>query len=112
MTDAELVAAGRKLYEQILAIPFGHDEMLAFGQAVFSKTPWGALTPTGKIAMFRLTAALTPPAQSLGSIPDAEIVDRTAEESPSPAEAIANEGETPPPRTDNTALDPTNGSSE
>ena len=82
--ETELVTAGRRLYQQILAVPFGRDEMLEFGQAVFSKTPWSALTPAAKLGMFRLTAALTPlsePTVAAGAIPDAEIVDRT-EESP------------------------------
>jgi hypothetical protein len=58
MTDTELVAKSKTLYEQILGIEFGPEEMLAFGRAVFTKTPWGALAPSAKIAMFRLTAAL------------------------------------------------------
>ena len=96
MTNTELVTAGRNLYEQIVTIPFSPDEMVAFGQAIFSKTPWGALTPTAKLAMFRLAAALVRPssgpehAAEPGSIPDAEIVDVTAEESPSSAEIIAS----------------------
>ena len=61
--ETELVTAGRRLYQQILAVPFGRDEMLEFGQAVFSKTPWSALTPAAKLGMFRLTAALTPPSE-------------------------------------------------
>ena len=98
MTNTELVIAGRNLYESIIAISFSPQEMVAFGEAVFSKTPWSALTPPAKIAMFRLAVALSPqptdPAQvsEHGAIPDAEIVDTTATESPSPAEISASEG--------------------
>jgi hypothetical protein len=79
MTERELVARSKKLYEMILGTTFGPDEMLAFGRAVFTKTPWGALSAPGKIAMFRLTAALAvadaheaaPPAEA--PLPDGEI---------------------------------------
>jgi hypothetical protein len=57
MTEMELVTRSKKLYEQILSIAFAPEEMLAFGRAVFTKTPWRALTAAGKLAMFRLTAA-------------------------------------------------------
>src|SRR5581483_12219795 len=109
MTNTELVIAGRHLYESIIAISFSTDEMMAFGEAVFSKTPWSALTPPAKIAMFRLAAALaalaaqpTDPAQASehGPIPDAEIVDTTATESPSAAELKASEGVDVAPLTD------------
>jgi len=53
----QLIAQSKNLYEQILGIEFAPEEMLAFGRAVFTKTPWGALSAAGKLAMFRLTAA-------------------------------------------------------
>jgi hypothetical protein len=86
MTDADLVSRGKKLYEQILSISFSNDEMLAFGQAVFGKTPWGALKPTTKIAMFRLAAGMAPPSDggemplAGGALPVAELVGDTAEQ--------------------------------
>jgi len=57
MTEMQLISQSKKLYEQILGIEFAPEEMLAFGRAVFTKTPWGALSAAGKLAMFRLTAA-------------------------------------------------------
>src|SRR5262249_42005112 len=69
----------KKLYEVILGTTFGPDEMLAFGRAVFTRTPWGALSAPGKIAMFRLTAALAvadaPEAAPSGEapLPDGEM---------------------------------------
>jgi hypothetical protein len=89
MTDADLVDRGKKLYEQILSISFSHDEMLAFGQAVFGKTPWGALMPTAKIAMFRLAAGIVPPTTAAGTLPIGaalpvtELAGDTAEEAAS-----------------------------
>ena len=100
MTDAELASSGRRLYEQILAIPFSHEEMLAFGQAVFSKTPWGVLSPAGKIAMFRLTAALAPPSASDPSrvvdaaFPVTEVTEDTTDDLAAPKEVDQKDAST------------------
>jgi hypothetical protein len=58
MTEADLVARGKKLYEKILGAPFSYHEMVAFGRAVFNKEPWDELTPVGKVAIFRFAAAI------------------------------------------------------
>jgi hypothetical protein len=119
MTEAELVTRGKKLYERILDVPFSPDEMLAFGRAVFTKTPWGALTPVGKVAIFRLAAAIAaldgpevPPADAGPAASDATVANQSEEapaapqrpESGRPDDGVdANENDDPSDRGGNAA---------
>ena len=92
MTEMQLISQSKKLYEQILGIEFAPEEMLAFGRAVFTKTPWGALSAAGKLAMFRLTAAFAladpavpAPAETLRRPPPRCQTNRAKEPSPTRA---------------------------